>query len=195
MACSLDPRHKCLAAVDRGEAVAAAGRRSGVAAAAPFRRPARRRRTGDVAADKPGPSGPAEPAAAGPTRPETGTDRRPGTVLREPAGRTGVPVAPGAIGRRLRRMGCRPEESPRSPPVAGVAEAVESAGRTARCLPACGPDPDPDPTGKSWSEVRTAVRAAAARTAEDLRQAVGDAWKTVAAEDCPHWCRHCGHTQ
>ena len=75
--------------------------------------------------------------------------------------------------------------------VAGVAEAVESAGRTARCLPACGPDP----TGKSWSEVRTAVRAAAARTAEDLRQAVGAARKTVTAEDCPHWCRHCGHTQ
>ena len=39
------------------------------------------------------------------------------------------------------------------------------------------------------------MRAAAARTAEDLRQAVGAARKTVAAEDCPHWCRHCGHTQ
>ena len=39
------------------------------------------------------------------------------------------------------------------------------------------------------------MRAAAAQTAEDLRQAVGDARRTVAAEDCLHWYRHCGHTQ
>ena len=53
--------------------------------------------------------------------------------------------------------------------------------------------PDLNPIEEMWSKVKTALRAAAARTEEALYQAVAQALGTVTTEDAQGWFRHCGY--
>lgn len=54
--------------------------------------------------------------------------------------------------------------------------------------------PDFNPIEKMWSKVKTFLRAAKARTEEDLYQAIGLALETVTPKDAEGWFRSCGYT-
>jgi len=53
--------------------------------------------------------------------------------------------------------------------------------------------PDFSPIELMWSKIKTALRAAKARTREELEQALVAALKLVTPEDCEGWFRHCGY--
>ena len=71
-------------------------------------------------------------------------------------------------------------------------ELIERAGATLRFLPPY--SPDLNPIEKMWSKVKTFLRAAKARTEEDLYQAIAMALKTVTPQDAEGWFRSCGYT-
>lgn len=74
---------------------------------------------------------------------------------------------------------------------AAVEEAIERAGCRLAYLPPY--SPDLNPIEPMWSKVKSAVRKAAARTFEALVDAVGDALRSVTAEDCDGYFEHCGY--
>jgi len=74
---------------------------------------------------------------------------------------------------------------------AAVAEAIEHAGCRLAYLPPY--SPDLNPIESMWSKVKSAVRKAAARTFDTLVDAVGDALRSVTAEDCEGYFEHCGY--
>ena len=52
--------------------------------------------------------------------------------------------------------------------------------------------PDFNTIEKAWSKLKQLLRAAKARTAEALDQAITEALKTITAENAAAWFRHCG---
>jgi len=69
---------------------------------------------------------------------------------------------------------------------------IEQADAELRFLPPY--SPDLKPIEKMWSKVKTFLRAAKARTEEELGQAIGQALETVTPQDVEGWFRSCGYT-
>jgi len=53
--------------------------------------------------------------------------------------------------------------------------------------------PDFSPIELMWSKIKTALRAAKARTREELERALVAALELVTAADCEGWFEHCGY--
>lgn len=53
--------------------------------------------------------------------------------------------------------------------------------------------PDFSPIELMWSKIKAALRAAKARTREELEQALVTALKLVTSDDCEGWFKHCGY--
>ena len=75
--------------------------------------------------------------------------------------------------------------------VAGVREAIESAGARLLYLPPY--SPDLSPIELCWSKVKKLLRDAAARTAEALARAITAAFAAITASDLANWFNHCGY--
>lgn len=68
---------------------------------------------------------------------------------------------------------------------------IEAAGARALFLPPY--SPDLNPIELMWSKVKTALRAAEARTHENLLAALASAVASVSASDARNWFAHCGY--
>lgn len=66
------------------------------------------------------------------------------------------------------------------------------AGMSVRFLPPY--SPDFNPIEKLWSKVKAALRAAKARTAATLNQAIAAALAAISPEDAAGWFASCGYT-
>lgn len=75
--------------------------------------------------------------------------------------------------------------------VSGVREAIESCGATLLYLPPY--SPDLSPIERCWSKLKTALRAAGARTRRALDRAIKHALTTIGAVDAVAWFAHCGY--
>jgi transposase len=75
--------------------------------------------------------------------------------------------------------------------VAGIRELIEACGAQLIYLPPY--SPDLNPIEKAWSKLKQFLRAAKARTAEALDQAITEALKTITADNAAAWFRHCGY--
>ncbi|MFN2456387.1 MAG: IS630 family transposase [Pyrinomonadaceae bacterium] len=75
--------------------------------------------------------------------------------------------------------------------VAGVAEAIEAKGARVEYLPPY--SPDFNPIEQCWSKIKTALRAAKARTREALEAALKEALLTITEADVRAWFAHCGY--
>jgi transposase len=75
--------------------------------------------------------------------------------------------------------------------VVGVQQALARRGVRLLYLPPY--SPDLSPIELCWSKMKTALRAAKARTREALDTAVQQAMETVTAIDARSWFRHCGY--
>ena len=72
-----------------------------------------------------------------------------------------------------------------------VREAVEQRGAKLIFLPPY--SPDMNPIERCWSKIKTALRAAKARTREALEAAIKQALATVTESDARSWFAHCGY--
>ncbi len=68
---------------------------------------------------------------------------------------------------------------------------MEAADATVWWLPPY--SPDLNPIEKLWSKIKTWLRRAAAETLNGLAQAAGDAFGTIAPDECVKYFRSCGH--
>lgn len=75
--------------------------------------------------------------------------------------------------------------------VTGVAEAIEAVGADLWYLPPY--SPDLNPIERAWSKVKTWLRRVAARTTEELTQAVADALTNVSRQECLAYINGCGY--
>ena len=75
--------------------------------------------------------------------------------------------------------------------VEGVREAIEARGARLIYLPPY--SPDLNPIERCWSKIKTALRAAKARTREALEAAIKQALLTVTESDARAWFKHCGY--
>ena len=75
--------------------------------------------------------------------------------------------------------------------VKGVRELI--AARRAELLYLPPYSPDFNPIEKAWSKLKQLLRAAKARTAEALDQAITEALNAITAENAAAWFRHCGY--
>lgn len=75
--------------------------------------------------------------------------------------------------------------------VAGVAEAIESAGAKLVFLPPY--SPDLNPIEMAFSKLKTLLRKASARTFEALLEAVAKSLPEITASDCLAFFRHAGY--
>ena len=75
--------------------------------------------------------------------------------------------------------------------VAGVAEAITACGAQLEYLPPY--SPDYNPIEQCWSKIKTALRAAKARTREALEEALRQALLTITEADVRAWFAHCGY--
>jgi transposase len=75
--------------------------------------------------------------------------------------------------------------------VAGVKEAIESAGARLKYLPPY--SPDFNPIENLWSKVKQGVKSRAPRTARQLFKAFGAAFAAVTPADCCGFFRHAGY--
>ena len=75
--------------------------------------------------------------------------------------------------------------------VRGVRERIEACGAELLYLPPY--SPDLNPIEKAWFKLKQFLRAAKARTAEALDQALTEALKTITADNTAAWFRHCGY--
>ena len=75
--------------------------------------------------------------------------------------------------------------------VQGVRALIEASGAELLYLPPY--SPDFNPIEKAWSKLKQLLRAAKARTAEALEQAIAEVLKTITAENTAAWFRHCGY--
>ena len=73
-----------------------------------------------------------------------------------------------------------------------VARAIRKAGAGVWYLPPY--SPDFNPIEKVWAKVKTCLRKAAARTTEQLWDAIARALQTVTAQDCQNSFAHCGYS-
>lgn len=71
-----------------------------------------------------------------------------------------------------------------------VRQLIEAKGARLEFLPPY--SPDFNPIELCWSKVKTALRAAKARTFESLLEALADAFKSVSLCDIEAWFAHCG---
>ena len=69
--------------------------------------------------------------------------------------------------------------------------AVEAAQATLLPLPPYAPDFNP--SEQCWSKIKEFLRAAKARAAESLEQAITQAFASVTASDACGWFQHCGY--
>ncbi len=69
---------------------------------------------------------------------------------------------------------------------------IAAAGASVRFLPAY--SPDLNPIEMMWSKLKALLRAAEARTAEELRRAIAAALRQVSAQDAAHWFAACGYS-
>jgi transposase len=74
---------------------------------------------------------------------------------------------------------------------ASARRAVEARGARLQFLPPY--SPDMNPIERCWSKIKTALRAAKARTREALEAAIKQAMMTVSASDARAWFKHCGY--
>jgi transposase len=74
---------------------------------------------------------------------------------------------------------------------AGVREAIEAAGATLLYLPPY--SPDFNPIENLWSKLKTSLRAAAARTFDELCHAIAAGLRTITVRDCHGFFQHCGY--
>jgi transposase len=75
--------------------------------------------------------------------------------------------------------------------VSGIREAIEGRGAKLIYLPPY--SPDLSPIEHCWSKVKTALRAAGARTHRRLQGAIKQALSTVTESDALAWFAHCGY--
>ena len=75
--------------------------------------------------------------------------------------------------------------------VSGIREAIESRGARLIYLPPY--SPDLSPIERCWSKIKTALRAAGARTRRALERAIKQAIATVSESDALAWFAHCGY--
>lgn len=75
--------------------------------------------------------------------------------------------------------------------VPGIRAPIEARGAQLAFLPRYSPDLNPIEPG--WAKVKTALRAAKARTLYILDQAVSVALATITPSDARAWFRHCGY--
>jgi transposase len=75
--------------------------------------------------------------------------------------------------------------------VAGIRERIEACQARLLYLPPY--SPDLNPIEKAWFKLKQFLRAAKARTADALDQAVTEALKTITPENAAAWFRHCGY--
>lgn len=75
--------------------------------------------------------------------------------------------------------------------VSGVREAIERCGAKLIYLPPY--SPDLSPIERCWSKIKTALRAAGARTRRALEHAIKRAIATVSESDALAWFAHCGY--
>ncbi len=68
-----------------------------------------------------------------------------------------------------------------------------AAERGARVLWLSPYSPDFSPIEQCWSKIKTFLRAAKARTREELEQALAEAIKLVTKSDIRGWFKHCGY--
>ena len=73
----------------------------------------------------------------------------------------------------------------------GIREAIEQTGARLQYLPPY--SPDLSPIEPCWSKLKTALRAAKARTREALEHAIAQALATITASDAHSWFHHCGY--
>jgi transposase len=71
-------------------------------------------------------------------------------------------------------------------------EIIAAAGAEAVFLPAY--SPDLNPIEKMWSKLKACLRAAEARTQEELDGAIGAALETVTANDARGWFASCSYS-
>jgi transposase len=74
---------------------------------------------------------------------------------------------------------------------AAAREAVAQRGARLVFLPPY--SPDLNPIERCWSKIKTALRAAKARTREALEEAIKQAIATVTKSDALAWFKHCGY--
>ena len=68
---------------------------------------------------------------------------------------------------------------------------IESTGAQICFLPPY--SPDLNPIEKMWSKVKASLRAAKARTQEELCDAIAQALKTIRPDDAKGWFQSCGY--
>jgi transposase len=75
--------------------------------------------------------------------------------------------------------------------VAGVREAIQAAGARLVYLP---PDsPDFSPIEECWAKIKAILRTQAARTLEQLWQAITEAFAAITNHDAQGWFTHAGY--
>lgn len=75
--------------------------------------------------------------------------------------------------------------------VAGVRDAIESMGASLLYLPPY--SPDFNPIEKAFSKLKTLLRKAAARTVDELYQAVATAIDAITQSECVNYFQACGY--
>jgi transposase len=75
--------------------------------------------------------------------------------------------------------------------VAGMRERIEACGARVLFLPPSWPAFSPIENG--WSNFKTSLRTAQARTREALNEAICAALKWISADDAQNWFAHCGY--
>ena len=75
--------------------------------------------------------------------------------------------------------------------VSGVRQRIEACGAELLYLPPY--SPDLNPIEKAWFKLKQCLRAAKARTAETLDQAITEALKTITTDNAAAWFRYCGY--
>ena len=69
---------------------------------------------------------------------------------------------------------------------------IAAAGASVRFLPAY--SPDLNPIEMMWSKLKVLLRAAEARTAGQLQQAIAAALQPISTQDAAHWFAACGYS-
>lgn len=75
--------------------------------------------------------------------------------------------------------------------VGWVKSAIEACGAVLQYLPPY--SPDLNPIEKCWSKIKTALRAAKARTVDELMEALKEALLSISESDAQAWFAHCGY--
>ena len=75
--------------------------------------------------------------------------------------------------------------------VSGIRELIEAKGAKLIYLPPY--SPDLNPIEKCWSKIKTYLRAAKARTREELEKALREALLLITEKDAQGWFKSCGY--